>query len=99
MEESKVPENYVSQLTINELMQSEYMFTKILPSNNIVNIGSNILLLKNNNKFVSIKLCQDDNLFEIVYIINGRIIKKEKCYYYYEVIDEVSNYILNKNEL
>tara|TARA_Y100000389_G_C17235394_1_gene400308 strand:+ start:66 stop:353 length:288 start_codon:yes stop_codon:yes gene_type:complete len=70
MEESKAPEFFRPNLSNNDIRQCAYMLSKTIPSNNIINLSFDSILVKNNRKIACIRT-KDDNLSATI-IINGK---------------------------
>ena len=69
MEESKAPEDIYPQLTVNELRQCVYLFTKYIPNNNIIILSYKSFIIKNKRRIACIEF-KNNNLHSTT-IING----------------------------
>ena len=89
VEESKVPDDYESQMQKSELIQIEYLFKKEIPRDSVVTLGPESLIIKNGTKMACIQLKGNDLL--TTFINNGK--RKRVVIYieYTSLVDSVIN--------
>tara|TARA_Y100000389_G_scaffold61968_1_gene57996 strand:+ start:1232 stop:1522 length:291 start_codon:yes stop_codon:yes gene_type:complete len=91
MEESKLPEDYESQLIDNDLRQCEYLFRKHVPINNIINLGPKSLIIKNGTKIVCIQI--KNNKINTAYIKDGKKEYVSEFDNYMDMINSSKSYV------
>lgn len=69
MEESKAPDDIYPQLTVNELRQCAYLFSKYISNTNIIILSYKSFIVKNKRKIACIEF--KNNKLRSTIIING----------------------------
>tara|TARA_B100001093_G_C26044341_1_gene683513 strand:+ start:58 stop:360 length:303 start_codon:yes stop_codon:yes gene_type:complete len=90
-EESKVDENYESQLLVNELKQCEYLMLKRIPIDNVITLGPSSLIIKNQSRIGCIRLIE--NNLNCVFIENGRKLDSKNYEMYNDIVDDVIKWV------
>ena len=86
MEESKLPEEFESQLLDIHLKQCEYLFSKHINSSNIITLGPQRLIIKNNNNIACIQTDNNENVMTVTLIYNQQKKSLTKFKNYFSLI-------------